>query len=187
MKKLVFALMLSACSVLPQSAPQLAQHDLGSGFAPPPGRGLVPLRSLNVLAAPVVGGLSMYYREAAQPTQRGVYAYNRWAAPPASLVENALVRLLPLEPGARCRLAVQLSDFIVEIGTDGTGSALLAAELRLAADGRPAVTQRISDVRVAVPKVDPAAAALALRQAVQRLGDETAAWLAGEAGAACRS
>lgn len=181
------ACVLSACGVLPRSAPQLVQHDLGSAFESPAGRGQVPLRGLTVTAAPIVGGLSMYYREAAQPTKRGVYAYNRWAAPPASMVENALVRLLPLEPGGRCRLTVHLADFIVEIGADGAGSALLAAELRLAADARPGVLQRVSDLRVPVPTVDPASAAQALREAVRRLGDETAAWIGAEAGSFCRS
>lgn len=181
------ALALSACSVLPKSAPQPAQHDLGSDFAPPIGRAALPLRNVTVSAAPVVGGLSMYYREAATPTRRGVYAYNRWAAPPASLVENALVRLLPFEASGRCRLLVQLSDLIVETTAQGSGSVLLAAELRLAADGRIEVMQRVNDVRVPLTMVDPAAAAQAAHDAVVRLGEDASTWITTEAAAFCRS
>ena len=189
MKRIVMTLAvlgLAACGVLPASAPQPAQHDIGSGFVPQAGSAVLPLRNLSVSAAPIVGGLSMYYREAANPTRRGVYTYNRWAASPASLVENALVRLMPFESGGRCRLTVVVSDVIVELGANGEGSALLATELRLTADGRSGAKHRVSDIRVPVPKVEPASMALAVREAVIRLGGDAARWIKSDAAEFCQ-
>lgn len=179
---LLAALGLAACSVLPKSAPQLVQHDLGS-IVPVASRKSVPLRLLTVTAAPVVSGLSMYYRDAVEPTHRGVYAYNRWAAAPASLVENALVRLLPQEAGGRCRLVVHLSDLIVETASGtNSGVALLAAELQLSADQRGTSILRVVDLRIPLAEVSPAAAAHGLREAVLRLGDEAAEWIGTQGG-----
>lgn len=180
MKKLLFAcgllMAISACSLAPQATPALVQHDLGNGFrtlALTP----LPLRNLSVSATPVVAGLNMYYREASRPTTRGFYTYNRWAAPPANLVDQALSRLLPVEPSGRCRLSVQLSDVILDIDAQGLGQALLAGTLRISLDGKNVVFKHIVDVRSPVASVDPAGEAIAMRQAVIDLAGQIHAWV----------
>jgi len=189
MKKLFLCLCLtvltSACGLLPQASPPLAQHDLGGGFrtlARPP----LPLRTVAVSSTQVVAGLSMQYRKADQPTTRGVYAFNRWAAPPATLVDQALTRLLPIEPSGRCRLSFLLSDFILEVDQSGKGSALLAGTLRVSLDGKNSVFKRNVDVRIPLAKVEPSAQAEGLREAVLSLADQTVSWFSGEIGQFCQ-
>jgi len=176
---LVLAVLSTACSIVPQATPSLVQHDLGSGFRTL-ARKPLPLRTLSVSATPVVAGLNMNYREASRPTTRGAYTYNRWAAPPANLIDQALSRLLPVEPTGRCRLSLQLSDFILDIDEQGAGAALLAGTMRISLDGKNAVFKRIVDVRIPVPSIDPANEAMGLRKAVVELADQTANWISGD-------
>ncbi|MDQ7989149.1 MAG: ABC-type transport auxiliary lipoprotein family protein [Candidatus Dactylopiibacterium sp.] len=168
------ALMLSACSVLPQAAPPLTQHDLGGGFAPVVDAPL-PLRAVEVTATPLAAGLAMQYREAARPTTRASYAFNRWAAPPAQLVAQAFARLLPLTPAATCRLDLQLDDVLLEIDADGRGEAVLNGRLRLSRNTEVLRAQLVAQ-RVPLPRVAPADYALAQREAVLRLAREAAQW-----------
>jgi len=176
---LALAALVTACSIVPQATPSLVQHDLGSGFRTL-ARKPLPLRTLSVSATPVAAGLNMNYREASRPTTRGAYTYNRWAAPPANLVDQALSRLLPVEPTGRCRLSLQLSDFILDIDEQGAGAALLAGTMRISLDGKNAVFKRIVDVRIPVPSIDPANEAMGLRKAVVELADQTANWISGD-------
>lgn len=170
--------LLSACGIAP-TTPALVQHDLGSGFRTI-ARKPLPLRTVSVSATPVVAGLNMHYRDAARPTTRGSYSFNRWAAPPANLVDQAFSRLLPVEPTGRCRLSFLLSDFILDIDEQGAGTALLAGTLRISLDGRNSVFRRIVDVRVPVTSVDPAGQAMGLRKAVIELADITGSWVSGD-------
>lgn len=184
MIKSLFALLLSAilltgCGLVPKATPALVQHDLGGGFRAQAHKPL-PVRALTVSATPVVAGLNMHYRDAERPTTRGAYSFNRWAAPPATLVDQALVRLLPLDPSGRCRLNFQIADFILEIDEQDQGSALLAGTLRISLDGRNSVYRRIVDVRVPLSKVEPAALALGQRQAVKQLAEIASGWISGE-------
>lgn len=182
MKKLsalISCLVLSACGLLPSAAPPLVQHDLGGGFRTL-ARPALPLRTVAVSATPVVAGLSMHYRNANDPTTRGIYAFNRWAAPPATLVDQALTRLLPVETSGRCRLSFLLSDFILEIDEQGKGSALLAGTLRLSLDGKNVVFKKLVDIHVPLAKVAPSAEAQGLREAVIALADQTAGWVSGD-------
>lgn len=183
MKKLSLLLALSAllvgCGIAPKATPALIQHDLGGGFRAQARKSL-PLRSLTVSATPVVAGLNMHYRDAERSTTRGAYAFNRWAAPPATLVDQALSRLLPMDPAGRCRLNLLLSDFILEIDEADKASALLAGTLRISLDGRNSVYRRIVDVRVPLEKVEPAALAMGERQAVIQLAEITSSWISGE-------
>ncbi|MBK9392868.1 MAG: hypothetical protein IPO35_04015 [Uliginosibacterium sp.] len=176
---------LCSCGVLPPASPSVIQHDLGSGFVRLL-REPLGLRAVTVSASPMLAGLAMHYRTADQPTVRGIYAFNRWAAPPAVLVEQAAVRLLPLDPGGRCRLSIVMADFILEVDAAGRGEAVIASNLRLTRDDRPAVLTRSLDVRVPVAAVQPALAAQGLREAVGVLADQTADWLGGDPRGFCR-
>lgn len=183
MKTALLALLLaglaSGCGVLPPATPSVIQHDLGSGFqalARPP----LALRTITVSASPLVAGLSMQYRTADQPTARGVYAFNRWAAAPASLVEQALGRLLPLEAAGRCRLHVAIADFILDADANSTGAAVVAANLRVSRDDKTPVFKRNVDIRIPLSRVQPAAGAEGMHQAVIALADQAASWVSGE-------
>lgn len=182
----VLVVMLTACST-PSPAPQLTQHDLGGSFAAGAARSPVPLRSLQVIAQPVVASTAMLYRERTQPTRRGIFASNRWAAPPASMVEAALTRGLGLEGGARCRLQISLGEFIVEVEQGGAAHAVLSADSQLLRDAQQLVAQKSFDLRVALQGSGPAAGALALRGAVEQLAMQSAAWLDGDAARVCRT
>jgi hypothetical protein len=192
MKKLLVCLfpvfVCCACGLIPHSAPVLTQHDVGNDFEAPAARKPLPLRSVTVSASQVVSGLSMYYRYNAQPTERGVYAYNRWAAPPANLVEEALARLLPIVSEGKCRLDLQISDVILEINRKGFGKVLLAGQASISVDGTNPVFKRVMDVRVPLSRVEPAAEAEGLRDAIVMLADRTDGWVSGNASIAeyCR-
>lgn len=172
-------ILLAGCGLVPKATPPLVQHDLGGNFRSQ-ARKPLPLRALSVSATPVVAGLNMHYRDAERSTTRGAYAFNRWAAPPATLVDQALSRLLPMDPAGRCRLNLQLSDFILEIDEADKATALLAGSLRISLDGRNSVYRRIVDVRVPLNKVEPAALAMGQRQAVIQLADIASGWISGE-------
>lgn len=188
MKRLVLTLMsgiVCACGVLPPAPPPLIQHDLGGSFAAGP-RVAVGVRAISVSSSAVLAGLNMQYRTADQATVRKAYAFNRWAAPPAVLVEQAAARLLPLDAAGRCRLSIVIVDFLLEVGAAGRGEAVIASNLRLTRDDRPVALTRSLDLRVPVATVQPAAAAEGLREAVVMLSDQTAEWLGGEPQRFCR-
>ncbi|GAB4059055.1 ABC-type transport auxiliary lipoprotein family protein [Uliginosibacterium sediminicola] len=175
---------LGACA-LPGAAPSVTQHDLGGPF-PADLKSAVPLRAIHVQAQPTVAGVAMLYREAAQPTRRASYAYNRWAATPASMVEAALVRKFGLEGTARCRLQLSLAEFIIDIDAAGKARALLSADASLYRDNTLLQAQRSFDISVPLAETSPGNGALALRSAVERLAGDSAAWMAGDAGRGCR-
>lgn len=176
----------SGCGLVPRAAPVITQHDLGNDFEAPADRKPLPLRAISVSATPVVAGMSMYYRYNAQPTERGVYAYNRWAASPASLVEQGLTRVVPIDATGRCRLNMQISDVILEINRKGAGKLLLAGQLSLSLDGKNPVYRRVADIRVPLQRVEPAAEAEGLRDAVVLLGDKAVKWVSGDIDRFCR-
>lgn len=181
---LFFAGLLSACASLPKAAPVISQHDLGGNF-PPLARAALPVQGICVSASPLLAGHAMAYREASQPTARGAYAFNRWAAPPANLVEQALNRMLPIAPAGACRLNFQLADAILEIDDRGAASVLLSGTLRLARDDKGSMPRKLVDLRIPLAKASPAAEAAGLREAVQLLASQTADWVEGEAGKLC--
>lgn len=184
---LMLTLMLAACgSVSRQGASPLSQHDLGSVFESGAAKSPVGLRSIAVVAHPMINSVAMQYREAALPTRRNAWTSNRWAAPPAAMTEGALNRLLANSgaPG-RCRLLVTLGEFIVEIDANGKAQAVLAADLRLTSDGGQS-QQLALDLRSPLTQATPAEAALAFRSVLQQLGERSATWLASPAGQVCK-
>ena len=176
---------VGACGVLPPAPPALIQHDLGGDFATGT-RVAAGVRAISVTSSAVLAGLSMQYRTADQATVRKAYAFNRWAAPPAVLVEQAAVRRLSLDPAGRCQLSIVVLDFILEVDAAGRGEAVIASLLRLTRDGRSVVATRTLNIRVPVAAVQPATAAQGLREGVGMLSDQTADWLGGAPQGFCR-
>lgn len=184
---LMFTFVLAACgSVSKQGTSPLSQHDLGSVFESGAAKSPVGLRSIAVVAHPMINSVAMQYREVAVPTRRNVWTSNRWAAPPAAMTEGALNRLLANSgaPG-RCRLLVTLGEFIVEIDAAGKAEAVVVADLRLTSDGGQS-QQLALDLRAPLSQAAPVEAALAFRRALQQLGERTSAWLGGPAGQVCK-
>jgi hypothetical protein len=194
---LTLLLGVTGCS-LPGPAPTVTQHDLGGIFPLGSVKSPVALRSIQVSAQSLVATAAMQYREASQPTRRGVYALNRWATTPAAMVEGALVRQLAPDGSGRCRLQFSLGEFIIDVDANGKSRAVLAADATLLRDAvvsgtalnatitAPASTSRQGfDISVPMNEAGPAAGALALREAVHQLAEGTASWLAGEPGRMC--
>lgn len=181
---LLAASSLVACGTVSR-APQLVQHDLGGSFKAAAQTAL-PLRNLSVSGSSLVSGPGMSYREVIRPTTRGTYAFNRWAAAPASLVDQALSRLLPLEGAGSCVLGFQLADFLLEVDQQGRGEALLAGTLSLSPDGRTPSLRKLVDIRVPVAEPGPQGFALGERRAVEQLAGLAAAWVRSQHADACR-
>lgn len=178
---------LAACVSLPAPAPALTQHDLGGVFPAGDAKSPVPLRAIQVLAQPVLATAAMQYREAAQPTRRASFALNRWAAPPASMLENALTRLLATDGVGRCRLQIALSEFIIDIDAQGKARAVLAADASLLRDTPAAIAHRSFDISVPMNEASPAAGALGLREATFKLSQSAASWLGSNEASSCKS
>lgn len=194
------AVMLTACS-LPKPAPSVTQHDLGGVFPVSASHPAVSLRAVQVTAQPLVATTAMLYREASDPTRRGVYALNRWAATPASMVEAALSRQLAPEGNGRCRLQYSLGEFIIDVDAAGHARALIAADATVirdavlgaggtaaerAAAGIPATALRRGfDIAVPMTQVGPSQGAMALREAVRQLGEASVTWLNGQPARMC--
>lgn len=189
---LALSLWLAACA-LPGPAPSVIQHDLGGSFPLGSVKSPMALRTIQVGAQPLVASSAMQYREASQPTRRGVYALNRWATAPAAMVEAALVRQLAPDGSGRCRLQYSLGEFIIDVDANGKARAVLAADATLLRDAvvsgatsQPASVSRLGfDITVPMKEAGPAAGAMALREAVQQLAEGTASWLSGEPGRLC--
>ena len=175
------AFLVTACAA---PVATISQHDFGdlpAGAAASP----VPLRSIQVTARPVVTVVAMQYREATRPTRRSSYSYNRWAAPPAVMLESALIRLMTLDSGGPCRLQVSLSEFLIEVDLDGTSRARLSADVALVRDPPNSLMQRTFDIVVPMSEPGPSAGAEAFGTGVQQLARDTSAWLRAEPAKAC--
>lgn len=176
---------LAACSLAPRKAPPLAVHDLGNRFELLPLADF-PLRQLSVSGSPPGAALAMQYRLSERPSERLNYAFNRWAATPARLVEIGLAQSLPLNSAGVCQLDFQLSEFILEIHSQHRAEAYLAGSLRLIGEGRSLLAVRKVDVRTPLQVVDPAGFAQAQALSVSTLAGEAASWLSGDLAQACR-
>lgn len=191
LSRLVICLLLgvlSACSFTRSSSPVIVQHDLGGILPLNTLQPKTPLRSINVSALPTVSTVVMQYRQAHEPSRRSAYAFNRWAANPAVLMESGLSRLINLSGTGQCRMQMVLAEFIVETesaANSGPGRALIAVEMRLY-NGNTVVAHRDTDVSRPMPVVSPSKAALALREVLIELGGRATSWLDGPDGAACR-
>ena len=152
---LLIAALLAGCTGLPKVAPAYAVHDFGGPdpvAARSPG---VPLRGLEVVAAPWLASTAIQYRLAyAQPTRRQAYVESRWAAQPAQLVELALKRAVRTggEAGTSgaCRLRVEL-DVAKELAGSGDDKRRVSEQRHRPAQGDIArFLMEISGVRLDV-------------------------------------
>ena len=177
---LVVAAVLSACATRPSENTTLKQHDLGLPPAAGSARTAVPLRRVEVVAAPVLTGQTMQYRYAAdQTTRRLSYADSRWSATPPQLVEAQLSRMLiEGSSSSRCKLSVRLDEFVQVFAHDGSGEGYAAGSYRLIGDRADEVlAQQAFELHQPAPTADAAGGALALRGVTAAMAKDAARWL----------
>ena len=179
---LLIAALLAGCTGLPKVAPAYAVHDFGGPdpvAARSPG---VPLRGLEVVAAPWLASTAIQYRLAyAQPTRRQAYVESRWAAQPAQLVELALKRAIrtgEAGAGGACRLRVELDEFVQVFDSETLSRGVVEARaVLLAPRTDQIVASRSFSLAQPAPSADALGGVSALRGGVQGLGSELFGWL----------
>ncbi len=180
---LLIAALLAGCTGLPKVAPAYAVHDFGGPdpvAARSPG---VPLRGLEVVAAPWLASTAIQYRLAyAQPTRRQAYVESRWAAQPAQLVELALKRAVRTggEAGTSgaCRLRVELDEFAQVFDEAAVSRGVVEARaFLLAPRSDQIVASRGFSLARPAPSADALGGVAALRGGVRQMGVELSDWL----------
>ena len=180
---LLIAALLAGCTGLPKVAPAYAVHDFGGPdpvAARSPG---VPLRGLEVVAAPWLASTAMQYRLAyVQPTRRQAYVESRWAAQPAQLVELALKRAVRTggEAGTSgaCRLRVELDEFAQVFDEAAASRGVVEARaFLLAPRSDQIVASRGFSLARPAPSADALGGVAALRGGVRQMGVELSDWL----------
>ena len=180
---LLIAALLAGCTGLPKVAPAYAVHDFGGPdpvAARSPG---VPLRGLEVVAAPWLASTAIQYRLAyAQPTRRQAYVASRWAAQPAQLVELALKRAVRTggEAGTSgaCRLRVELDEFAQVFDEAAASRGVVEARaFLLAPRSDQIVASRGFSLARPAPSADALGGVAALRGGVRQMGVELSDWL----------
>lgn len=180
---LLIAALLAGCTGLPKVAPAYAVHDFGGPdpvAARSPG---VPLRGLEVVAAPWLASTAIQYRLAyAQPTRRQAYVESRWAAQPAQLVELALKRAVRTggEAGTSgaCRLRVELDEFAQVFDEAAASRGVVEARaFLLAPRSDQIVASRGFSLARPAPSADALGGVAALRGGVRQMGVELSDWL----------
>ncbi|MCL2656046.1 MAG: PqiC family protein [Betaproteobacteria bacterium] len=171
--------MLGACVSPPRPLAALAVYDLGLPAAPNPTPTAVPLRRVEVFAAPWLNGLDMQYRYTdAGPNERRSFAENRWAATPAQLIEPVLARDLAVGAMSNCKLSVRLEEFTQLFDAQGASSVLISGSISLRGERLDQIYLHDSfDVRRPAESADPAAGVKALREATDALSEQIRAWL----------
>ena len=180
---LLIAALLAGCTGLPKVAPAYAVHDFGGPdpvAARSPG---VPLRGLEVVAAPWLASTAIQYRLAyAQPTRRQAYVESRWAAQPAQLVELALKRAVRTggEAGTSgaYRLRVELDEFAQVFDEAAASRGVVEARaFLLAPRSDQIVASRGFSLARPAPSADALGGVAALRGGVRQMGVELSDWL----------
>lgn len=183
------AMLLAACAAGGKrggNAP--AVYDLGPGGGAAAG-GMAGL-ALEVRGAEWLDSTAIQYRLAyAEAGRRRDYALARWAAPPAALVQQRLLRRLAAQPagwgGARCLLRVDLDEFSQVFSTPGASRGVVQARLAITDRAGNLLAERSLQVEENAASPDSGGGAAALAAAVERLAAGMLAWR-GELAAAGR-
>jgi len=167
--------LLAGC--LPGAGPalEIAEHDLPAiaiGTAP-----ALAIDTVRVEAASWLAETSIGYRlKYAEASRRHAYAHSRWAAPPAELVERALMRtLIESQPGQHggCRLHIVLTEFAQEYTHPEHSSFTIEARATLLpARGERALARRVFNQRSAAPRPNAAGGIQAARTSLQALAED---------------
>lgn len=193
--------LLAGCSSLPDKPVREVMYDFGplpTTTAPAPTEGAAPLVLNSVNAAASLESPAMLYRLSyADANQLRPYAYARWSAPPAELLEQRLREQLGLarpvlNSAAGAALArrggalppvlrVELEEFSHQFDTPAASRGVLRVRCTLlesTTGGDRLVAQRSFAVERPAPTPNAAGGVRALAAASDAVAQEIAAWLA---------
>jgi cholesterol transport system auxiliary component len=176
----IMTALLSACAGNPAGRAE-ARFDFGPQPAAAGDNGIAAV----VLTMPSwLDGDAMQYRLLyADPARRFDYGDSRWVASPAELLTQALENRLG--GGGRCRLVIDLNEFIQEFESPGGSRFLLDARATLLLDQDVLASRIVSETQPA-PSADARGGVAAATQAIRQLGETLAGWTAAYGGR-CRS
>ena len=171
--------MLAACTSLPQSAVRPALHDFGSAPLEIV-NGVFPIQSVDVSAPAWLNTNAMQYRTDAAPSERNIFAQNRWASTPAELLANYFERRFVTvnhsSTGA-CRLHVDLDEFIQEFSGTAQSVVRISLRVRLLGAGNVPVKQQAFSREMATTSATPTAGVAAFGKSVAQIGTDIQTWL----------
>jgi cholesterol transport system auxiliary component len=181
MKKiiLVSCLALSACFTAGKRGGDAgpAVYDLGLPAVRQPVVSGGPALAVEVRAPYWLDSLGIHYRLAyAEPGRLRDYAQARWAAPPATLVQQRLVQQLGLTPlgqgGAGCLLRIELDEFSQVFATPQDSRGVLQARLAILDRNRNRLAEQAVNIEKTAPSPDSRGGLTALSAAVAQLGGD---------------
>ncbi|WP_332674840.1 ABC-type transport auxiliary lipoprotein family protein [Aromatoleum sp.] len=179
---LVLSLAVAGCGNLGVPAARFAFFDLGVATPVDPPLPLA-LARVEVRAPTWLSTGAMQYRiEYRQPAKREAYSETRWVAEPAEMLGLALDRALVPDRGAggKCRLRVELDEFVQEFETArGSHAIIIARPSLIAPRSDDVVAQSALMIREQAPTPDAAGGVIAHRRAARRLANEIAGWITG--------
>ena len=184
MRKLVFlsCFALSACFTAGKRGGDAspAIYDLGPPAARQAAPGLPPL-AVEIRAPYWLDSLAIHYRLAyAEPGRLRDYAQARWAAPPATLMQQRLAQQLGLTPvgqgGTSCLLRIELDEFAQVFPAPQESRGELQARLVLFDRSRNRLAEQAVKIGKPAPSQDSRGGLAALAAAVEQLGRDIGRW-----------
>jgi len=175
--------LLAACGSVPKAAPGYASHDFGPFDKGVVRAAVLPIRHVEVVSAPWLASTAMQYRLLyAQPTRRQSFLENRWAAPPAQLVELAARRAIRADsagmPAGACRLRIELDEFAQLFDSEASSRGVVEARVALLAPrGDQLIALRSFSVSWPAPSPNAVGGVVALREGVGAMSREVLDWL----------
>lgn len=173
---IVIAALLGACGGQAARLANGPRFDFGPGDGA--GQAAMGIATVEVNAPMWLGDGAMQYRLLyAEAAQRREYLESRWVARPGELLEQALARRLAAPAVGRCRLRVELNEFI-QLFDSETRSRVLVSGRTILYLGAEASAARSFMLDRPAPSPDAKGGVAAASAAVAALGDELAAWIA---------
>lgn len=173
---IVIVALLGACSGQAARMANGPRFDFGPGDGA--GQAAMGIATVEVNAPMWLGDGAMQYRLLyAEAAQRREYLESRWVARPGELLEQALARRLGAPAVGRCRLRVELNEFIQLFDSETRSRSFLSGRAILHV-GPEAVAARSFALDRPAPSPDARGGVAAASTAVEALGDELATWIA---------
>lgn len=196
------AVLLGACSSLPDKPSRPVSYDFGAGWLTPPAQdvspALPPIALADIDSAGVPDTAAITYRLLYTDAQQlRPYANARWSLPPAQLVRQRVRERLGahrpvldaddllsqkrIEGSLPRILRLQLEEFSQVFGSPGQSEGVVRLRATLVDNspvGETFVGQRVFVLRKPAPTADAAGGVQALTAATDAAADEIEAWLA---------
>ncbi|MBS1191819.1 MAG: hypothetical protein H6R10_3611 [Rhodocyclaceae bacterium] len=185
MKKLllVLCLVLTGCVTAGKRGSDAgpAVYDLGPPAERQPAAAGLPPLAVDIRAPYWLDSLGIGYRLAyAEPGRLRDYARARWAAPPATLMQQRLAQQLGLIPvgqgGARCLVRIDLDEFSQVFTMPQESRGVLQARVVLLDGTRKQLAETALKIEKAAPSQDSRGGVAALEAAVAQLGTDLGRW-----------